>query len=75
MRTIMEAALDAQQLAASTLQLTKPHVALQINNRSFESAPKLLDARIPCLKTRQVLVKPFTDVNNPQVSDVLKVLR
>ena len=74
-RSIVEAALDAQQLATSTLQLTKLHVALQIDSRSLKSPPKFLDARMPCLETRQILIKPFTDTINPQGGDVLKVLR
>ena len=73
-RTIVEAALDSQQLAASTLQLTKLHIALQIDNCSFKSAPKL-DARMLYLETQQILVKPFADAINPQIGDALKVLR
>ena len=51
-RTIVEAALDTQQLAAGALQLAKLYVALQIDNRSFKGPPKLFDARMPCLETR-----------------------
>ena len=74
-RSIVETALDAQQLAASTLQLAKLYVVLQIDNRSFKSTPELLGARMPCLETRQILVKPFTDAINLRVGDALQVLR
>jgi len=69
--SIMQPALDTEQLAAGAFQPAQLHVALQVDCRAFEFSHKFVNAGLPALEASDVRQYPLVNVSDAQTDQIV----
>src|ERR1700710_766549 len=73
MLSVVQSALNTEELAAGTFQLAQLHIALQVYCGTFKLSHKVINAGLPALEPSDVRRYPLVNVGDAQIDQVVDV--